>query len=64
MMKTAEALDEAGRCLAQALALLTAVQQLAARWEAAGDHAHATELLSVAGAAMSGATATTAGEVT
>jgi hypothetical protein len=43
MMQPDEELDEAGRCLVQALALLDATQQLR------------DELLSVASAAMSGA---------
>jgi len=51
-----EALDEAGRCLAQALAVLDAVHRLATRWEAAGDQARADELRSAVRAAISEAT--------
>lgn len=55
-METAEILTDAEECLAQTTALVNAIRRLASRWEAAGDHAHAAELLSVASAAMSGAT--------
>jgi len=54
-MEAPEVLADAGQCLAQSTALVNAVRRLASRWVAAGDRAHAAELLSVASAAMSGA---------